>query len=270
MKMLNKNLDDLAIEYQNKYQNATPFPNISFTDFFDEKFLDSVLAEFPDLNSIESEKFENKREKKLAGKGDQGFGENTMRLMYFLNSEKFLRFLQKLTGIKETLIGDPYFIGGGLHEIKSGGYLKVHADFNKHKTIGLDRRINVLVYLNKDWKSEWGGQFELWNREMTECVKKVEPSFNTLALFSTSDTSYHGLPDPIKCPKSNSRKSLALYYYTNGRSDLAAVNTELHGTIFKARAGEAADKLSLNLWNDPKGFLRKIVPKAILRSIRRN
>ena len=267
--MLQNDLDELAAKCKFDYQQASPFPNISFKDFFDSDFLNMVLEEFPDLNHVESERFENMRERKLAGKGDREFGEKTTLLMNFLNSQKFLEFLQELTGIKETLIGDPYFIGGGLHEIKSGGYLKIHADFNKHKTIGLDRRINVLVYLNKEWKSEWGGQFELWNKEMTECVERVEPVFNTLALFSTSDTSYHGLPDPIRCPDSMSRKSLALYYYSNGRSDTNEVSKDLHGTIFKARSGDLVDMQALSFWNDPKTYLRKIVPQKILRRTKR-
>jgi Rps23 Pro-64 3,4-dihydroxylase Tpa1-like proline 4-hydroxylase len=81
--------------------------------------------------------------------------------VHFLNSQPFLEFLQQLTGIKETLIPDPYFEGGGFHEIKPGGYLKMHVDFHKHKLTKLDRRLNILVYLNEDWKEEYGGHFEL-------------------------------------------------------------------------------------------------------------
>ena len=74
--------------------------------------------------------------------------------MHFLNSAPFLEFIQSSTGIDEKLLGDPYFIGGGLHEIKRGGVLKIHADFNKHKLTGLDRRVNVLIYLNKEWNEK--------------------------------------------------------------------------------------------------------------------
>lgn len=102
--------------------------------------------------------------------------------MHFLNSEPFLEFLQILTGIKEPLIGDPYFIGGGQHEIKKGGLLKVPADFNKHQKLDLDRRINLLVYLNKEWKEEYGGNFELWNKDMSKCKKNL-PLFNRIAIF---------------------------------------------------------------------------------------
>lgn len=97
--------------------------------------------------------------------------------------------------------------------------------------------------LNKDWKSEYGGHFELWDKEMTQCVKKVLPSFNTIALFSTTDFSYHGLPDPLQCPENMSRKSLALYYYSNGRPTEEIISgQENHGTLFKARKNSEEDK----------------------------
>lgn len=239
--IINKNRSLLEIAKENKkaYKDAVPFPNCSFKNFFDEIILERILNEFPDLSKGDSVQFANNKEKKFAGQGEHRFGEETKKLMRALNSQPFLEFLQELTGIKETLIGDPYFFGGGLHEIKSGGLLKVHADFNKMKDIGLDRRINVLIYLNKDWKEEYGGHFELWDKSMTQCVKKILPTFNTMAIFSTTDFSYHGHPNPLNCPLDRSRKSLALYYYTNGRPKAEINETSpSHGTIFKERIGK--------------------------------
>ncbi|MEP5613948.1 MAG: 2OG-Fe(II) oxygenase [Cyclobacteriaceae bacterium] len=239
----NKNLGEIAKSHAKEYKSAFPFPNIHFEDFFNESFLDSVLAEFPDLSQTNARAFKNKKEIKLAAKGETTFGVETKRFMHFLNSEVFLNFLQTLTGIKESLVGDPYFVGGGQHEIKKDGLLKVHADFNKHPMLGLDRRINVLVYLNKDWKEEYGGHFELWGTQMEKCEKKILPKFNTMAIFSTTDFSYHGHPDPLKCPEGMSRKSLALYYYSNGRPK-SEVNRGLedHSTIFKERRNNEEDQ----------------------------
>ena len=262
----NQELIDLAESHAQEYKSADPFPSIVFREFFDATYLDTILSEFPDLSNQESEKYENKRESKLQGKGELFFGEETKRFMHFMNSHPFLNFLQVLTGIEEPLIGDPYFIGGGQHETKKGGFLKIHADFNKHKTIGLDRRINVLVYLNKEWKEEYGGHFELWDRNMEKCKKRVLPAFNTMAIFSTTDFSYHGLPDPVTCPESMSRKSLALYYYSNGRPDQEILaGDQLHGTIFKARKNNDNDKAALNILNNPKGVLKEFIPPILLK-----
>lgn len=260
-----------AEEFKEAYGSASPFPSIYFEDFFDEKMLSVVLDEFADMSSVNALNYQNKREVKLQGNGEEFFGDLTKRLMHFLNSEVFLEFIQTLTGIKEPLIGDPYYIGGGQHEIKNGGFLKIHADFNKHKTLGLDRRVNVLVYLNKDWKDEYGGCLELWDQEMKQCVTKIKPKFNTVAIFSTTDFSFHGLPDPVTIPDSMSRKSLALYYYSNGRPLEEVAQGEVpHGTIFRARPGSVEDKLALNIFNDPKRLLRDLVPPLVLKMIRKN
>ena len=151
------------------------------------------------------------------------------------NSSTFVDFLERLTGIT-GIIPDPHFRGGGLHQILPGGFLKVHADFNKQQRLNLDRRLNVLLYLNKDWPESYGGHFELWNHEMTQCEKRALPLFNRLVVFSTTDFSYHGHPDPLTCPAGRSRKSLALYYYTNGRPPEEA-EPEFHSTLFQQRLG---------------------------------
>lgn len=267
----NTNLLEIAENNAESYINATPFPNISFDNFFNPEFLNKVLEEFPDLSSIkESKKFQDTKQIKLAGKGERFFGTETKRLMHFLNSEPFLEFLQVLTGIEEPLINDPYFLGGGQHEIKKGGLLKIHADFNKHPKLGLDRRINVLVYLNKDWKEEYGGNFELWDTDMSKCEKKILPIFNRMAIFSTTDFSYHGHPNPLNCPENRSRKSLALYYYSNGRPN-SEINKglEKHSTLFKARKGDNDDKLAFN--NNKYGYkslIKDLTPPIIFKTLK--
>ena len=178
------NLLEVARQHKEDYKNAAPFPNTSFKNFFNPEMLDKVLEEFPDLEKKGDIKFNNPNEIKLASKGERRFGPVTKQFVHFLNSEPFLLFLQELTGIEEKLIPDPYFEGGGCHQTKPGGFLKIHADFNKHRATKLDRRLNILVYLNKDWKEEYGGHFELWSRDMSKCVKKVLPEYNTLAMFT--------------------------------------------------------------------------------------
>jgi hypothetical protein len=201
-----------------------------------------VLTEFPDLER-DAVRFEDETSVKLATKGEGRFGPRTRDFLHFLNSEPFLGFLQELTGIERALMPDPYLEGAGCHEIKPGGFLKVHADFREHPATGLDRRLNVLVYLNRDWDEEWGGHFELWDEEMQGAVKRIPPNFNTMAIFSTTATSYHGHPDPLRCPPDRSRRSLALYYYTNGRPEEESSDFDPHRTAWQPRTAEEAAEL---------------------------
>lgn len=220
------------------YLSADPFPSGYYDGFFDDQLLKEVLDEFPDLTSKADFNFQNANEKKLATNGEYKLGPKAKEFIRFMNSQPMLDLLSEITGIP-NLISDPSLAGGGYHEIKPGGFLKVHADFNKHPTNNLDRRLNVLVYLNEDWKDSYGGHFELWNEDMTEGVTKILPLFNRMAMFSTTSKSYHGHPDPLSCPENRSRKSIALYYYTNGRPEHEVEEfLEEHSTIFKARKGK--------------------------------
>ena len=257
----------LARHYKNDYANNTPFPNIYFDDFFNSDFLSEVLSEFPEMGDKGDIQYKNPNEVKLASRGEQRFGKATKVFMHFLNSEPFLNFLSELTGI-ENLLGDPYYEGGGCHQIKPGGFLKVHADFNKHKLTGLDRRLNVLIYLNKDWDESYGGHFELWNEDMTKCEKKVLPIFNRLAMFSTTDFSYHGHPDKLTCPEDRSRRSLALYYYTNGRpAEEINDGLEDHTTLFVDRKGEESEK-GMRVYNGLVKFATDWLPPKLWRALK--
>jgi len=269
-KVLDIEYDELmgiARHYKNDYANNSPFPNIYFDDFFNSDFLSEVLSEFPEMGDKGDIQYKNPNEVKLASRGEQRFGKATKVFMHFLNSEPFLNFLSELTGI-ENLLGDPYYEGGGCHQIKPGGFLKVHADFNKHKLTGLDRRLNVLIYLNKDWDESYGGHFELWNEDMTKCEKKVLPIFNRLAMFSTTDFSYHGHPDKLTCPEDRSRKSLALYYYTNGRPK-EEINDGLedHTTLFVDRKGEESEK-GMRVYNGLVKFATDWLPPKLWRALK--
>jgi len=255
-KILSKNNQDLDLvaekEFKN-YHNGIPFPSIVIENFFDEEYLNQILSDFPDLSKIESsQKYMNKNEIKYANNDYENFPDSIKNFFDFLNSDYYLNFLQKITSIKEKLVPDPKLNGGGLHEIKKGGVLKVHTDFNRHPSLELDRRINVLIYLNKSWKEQYGGHLELWDKEMLECKKKILPTFNKMVIFSTNDFSNHGHPDSVECPQNQSRKSIALYYFSEGRSpeDLDKNNIK-NKTYFKNRFGfnNETDSKSENIKN---------------------
>lgn len=230
-------LNHLVLNHRSEYVQAQPFPHIVIDDFLPPTVLEAVLSEFPQVNSVKWQTFENAAEKKLASTHELQMGELTRFLLYQLNSSTFITFLEQLTGI-EGLIPDPHFVGGGLHQIERGGYLKMHVDFNHYERLNLARRLNLLIYLNQNWSEDYGGNLELWDSQMTRCEKKILPIFNRCVVFSTTDFSYHGHPEPLTCPEGNTRKSLALYYYSNGRP--AAEVSDAHTTIFRSRPGEDA------------------------------
>lgn len=148
----------------------------------------------------------------------------TALILDYLNTPEFLKHLEELTGI-EKLYQDPSLFGGGVHKINKGGKLSIHIDYNNHPATKHRRKLNLLIYLNKDWDKSWGGNLELWNKELTKKVIEFEPIFNRAVIF-TIDDAPHGHPYPLNCPESVSRYSLALYYFIEEEPD------KKHSVIF--------------------------------------
>jgi Rps23 Pro-64 3,4-dihydroxylase Tpa1-like proline 4-hydroxylase len=223
----------LAEKHRDAYSSVEPFAHTVIDDFLPPEVLDGVLAEFP-APGERWRRLSSANQAKLAAQRENQFGKQTRDVLRECNSAGCLHFLETLTGI-QGLIPDPHLEGGGLHQIERGGFLKVHVDFNKHPRLNLDRRVNLIVYLNKDWKEEYNGHLELWDRTMSRCVSKILPIFNRAVVFNTTGYAYHGHPERLTCPPGRTRKSLALYYYTNGRppDELA----ETHGTLWQERQG---------------------------------
>jgi hypothetical protein len=258
-----QHLRDLAARHASDYRYAEPFPHIVLDDFLPESVLKSVIAEFPRPEDIDWHRFDIEQEVKLASEHASDIPPYIAHVLAQLNSAAMVEFLEELTGI-DGLIPDPHLEGAGLHQIETGGRLKVHADFNRHERLRLDRRLNLIVYLNEGWQPEWGGALELWDRTMTACRERVLPVANRCVIFSTTDYSFHGHPDPLTCPPGETRKSMALYYYSNGRpaSEVSPART----TRFQARPGESWRRPTSDMARDAA---KQLTPPLLLDAVRR-
>ena len=213
------------------YVSGDPYPHIAIDNAFSEELLSKVAEETVDVKGDDGS-FEGKHEALKTQRTAERLPFYSRNFLYAMNSRPFLQFLERMTGIK-GLIPDPYFIGGGLHETKTGVYPNIHADFNHHAALNLERRLNILVYLNKDWKEEYGGSFEIWDTPMKKRFGQWAPVFNRFVAFSTASDTMHGNPEPVNHPDGLSRRSLALYHYTATWDDSRQKNS----TIFKGRPG---------------------------------
>ena len=209
----------------NEYNQAQPFSHIVIDNFLPPSILNGVIDDFRNHNDWgwdNSQYSQQHQVKKFFSpwneNGSNTLPINTKLILNYLNSPETISMLEKLTGIN-GLIADPTLLGGGMHKIDSGGKLSIHADSRKHAVTGNYRRINLLVYLNKNWNSEWGGSLQLWNNDMTTMVQDIQPFFNRVVIFNTGGDTYHGHPHDLNTPEGVSRISLALYYYTKENPD---------------------------------------------------
>jgi Rps23 Pro-64 3,4-dihydroxylase Tpa1-like proline 4-hydroxylase len=248
-------LETLAQAKAEEYKANQPYPHIYLDDFLPVDVAEAALRDFPEPKEADWRAYKDvNQHKKLAFDAVEKLPPSIRDVLYFLNTRPMLKFLETLTGI-QSVLPDPNYVGGGLHQIRPGGLLEVHADFSYHHGLRLDRRINVLIYLNKDWKEEYGGHFELWDREVKRAEKKVLPIFNRCAIFSTTSVSFHGHPEPLACPPDRNRKSIATYYYSNGRPEEDPELTHKHEVAFQQRPGVNRVKASLGV--------RKVVKSLI-------
>jgi len=243
------------------YVGNDPFPHIVIDDFLFPDVLRRVVEEFP---ARKEGRFSDGQSKLKTGYQMEAIESPYItNLLNALNSSQLIEFLEKMTGI-EGLITDPHFSGGGLHETMTGGHLGIHEDFNVLKRLNLRRRLNLILFLNEDWNEKYGGNLELWDKDMAKCRKSVAPIMGRAVVFNTDPGAYHGHPDPLTSPPDKFRRSIALYYYTASEdSVLPAART----TQFKPRPGSNDEKppISVRL----REIARDITPPIILRQFRK-
>lgn len=232
---LRTRLDDLKDEYQSK----KPFKYVVFDNFFPVEIAEKILLEYPEIsnNTWDGTTYLDQKNKFQKTKFET---DSIMETVFNeFNSTPFLNWLNELTEIEEDLIGDDELFGGGLHQSIKGAFLNVHVDYNINPKTKLHRRLNVLVYMNKNWKDEYEGHLELWNLNdgKKELLEKVPPLFNKCVIFETNEISYHGHPAKLNTPPGINRKSLATYYYTKNRPSNEIA--EEHNTIYVNTEGTA-------------------------------
>ncbi len=244
--------------FAESYQSATPYHHICVDDFLPMAIVEKVREEALAQRRKDAENSSASEHLKAAYNPD-GLPIYSKAVFAALNSQAFIRFLEEMTGI-DGLIPDPYFKGAGIHRTENGGFLGVHADFNLHKKMNVERRLNVLIYLNPDWKPDYGGSFEVWTSDMKTKVAAFPPIMNRMCCFSTSSDSYHGNPEPVNHPDGNPRLSIAMYYYTATWDDSRVA----HSTLFRPRPG-SSDAAANRAHR--KRLVQEILPPMIYRRI---
>lgn len=206
---LEENID----KFSSDYQNASPFELVIIDDFLSEYGLKSIdtkkLNRTPSTMEQSSDfifaksKFENPMLEEIS--------DSLKILREELLSERFQDILKKITG--KDIFVDHQFVGGGLHQGGKGSFLEMHADFTRHPT-NKDwiREHNLLLYLNRNWKHEYGGCLDLENSNNGD-KRSIEPIENRMVIMLTKPHTVHGYKK-ISFPENYLRTSIAAYTYS--------------------------------------------------------
>ncbi|QHC36385.1 2OG-Fe(II) oxygenase [Komagataeibacter xylinus] len=255
LKEMHRSDTSLLSKLAQEFTTARPFPHLVIDGMFSHALLNEALQAFnlDHVNNINV--FQNQLQSKRSTSTKSVMPAAIQQYFDIVNSAPFLRLLTRLTGIT-NLLPDPYFYGGGMHEVAGEGHFQVHTDFRHHPHTYLENRLVLLTYLNHDWKPEYGGLLELWQKNPPQPVRKIVPRFGRSVLMLQSPDSWHGHPQATQA--GHVRRTLITYFYTAPK-------------IKTSRAAQNTTYLSNNRQSTmqiAEIFIRNIMPHFIIDTAR--
>lgn len=253
MNLINLSLftNNSILKMREEFNLAKPYRHLVIDNILTDDIANQIYEAFP-KEEMFNKRYKGVNEFKAEGSNFEDFPAVFSQLKEAFHSPEWCKIMSEITGIDE-LFSVPDALGGGLHQGGNGSFLDIHIDFNIHADRGIHRRVNLLIFFNKDWKEEYGGHTELWNADMSNLDKKVFPAFNRCLIFETNEISYHGYA-AISVPDNVTRKSFYAYYYTQLREDAV----KYHDTVFKARPTDSAVKKTLTpIKEGAKNFIKR-------------
>ena len=213
------NILNIGTMIQLQYKTAYPFPYIEIDNLWNNDLLGQIKCEIRNITDWDGEKYFYGSIGKRWIDTPERLPKHCKQFIQHLNSSQICGLVESITG-ERHLIPDPYLDGGGVHSTKKNGFLKMHTDFNWHQKLQCYRRINLLIYLNKNWKKEWKGDLLFATRNdsgFIDVKNKINPAFNKTVIFTTTDDTYHGHPEPLNTPENITRDSVSMYYYQSAK-----------------------------------------------------
>jgi Rps23 Pro-64 3,4-dihydroxylase Tpa1-like proline 4-hydroxylase len=239
---------------QAAFNNNVPIRHMVIDNFLELSFAKDIYEHFPSLVEMGTRYRglnENKSEDSNFEKLHPGFSQ----LQVALSSPDFIAWLEACTGIKDfTTISDR--LGYGLHQGGNNSFLDIHIDYNIHPIKKVYRKLNLILFFNPEWKDEWGGHLELWDKDVKNCIQRIAPVLNRCVIFECSDVSYHGY-SKISVPDAVTRKSFYHYYFIPLSQEMS-----FHDTVFKPRPKETMYKKVLT---PVKEFAKNSVKRILLK-----
>ena len=225
------------------FARAKPFPHCVIDGFFKPEAALALAKEFPPYDSPKWLAYDSPVQVKKTLNSWDAFPPATYRVFAELNSAPFVAAFGALFGRGKKLFPDAGLHGGGWHSHKKGGTLNTHLDYNIHPKAGMQRKLNLLVYLNRNWREEWGGALGLWGADKKtgkagKLEKEIAPLFNRAVVFDTTCDSWHGMTGAVCAPDGEERRSLAIYYLCAPPKNITAASERPRALFLPAKGQE--------------------------------
>ena len=260
--MLDPRLIAEADQLAARFRRREPFRHAVIENFFEPGYCAQLLEQFPAFERGNARNEAGEPGMKSTIEKIRAIGPAYAALDHLVQSRELLDLVGRITGIPELLY-DPWYFGGGTHENRSGQDLDAHVDFNRHPVEKWHRRLNLIVYLNREWEDAWGGSLELHSnpRSPDDRITTITPLFNRAVIFETTEWSWHGFPRiALPLPRQSlTRKSIALYFYTKERP--ADELADSHSTIYVDQPLPARFQPGLTLAEDDVQALRVLLAR---------
>ncbi len=266
-----RQLEALVEQHATQFAANQPFPHAVFENFLPYEIADAIAREFPRPGDIhwrvagpeEVHHTHDVNIEKITSSDEESFPPLIRHVMHEFNSATFLGFLSALAQFK-MLSPDPSFYGCGLHSTGRGGRLMIHAGASRHPNPKLQQLLNVIYYATPNWQESWGGHFELWSKDHSECVKRVTPRFNSMLVFFTGSNSYYGHPQPLATPPGIRANSLCVYFYTTDR--VADQDYDGYKNYLERIRTSDLDR-NISVLRRGKALVRRFVPSAVVNRV---
>jgi len=255
-------LDTTLTSLRERYHDANPFRHLVLDNVFSPELLERVAGEAPPMSGHQWVNIDHQDlESVVRMRSAVEMGSASREFTALLHSPAFLYLLSEITGVWQ-LLPDPYLQGGGHAVMRRGGFFEVHSDIHVAYNTGLRRRMAMIVFLNKDWRSEYNGQLELWSEDASRCEVSIEPRFNRVVLFEVAFPNYHGVPAPLACPPDAIRHTFLTYFHTADMGEASKGHlVKPHSSLFAPR-----------FYRGRKSWLRRLAfqlsPPALSRFIK--
>jgi hypothetical protein len=250
---MHADLDQIVRDNRESFQAASPWPHVVLDDLIDPALIAAAEQEElePSLHLAVDRSY-----RKVKAESPEPNGPTATKILESIDSPGFVTFLEELTGVS-GLISDPTHYWAGLHVNPPGAFQAIHRDFRVHPITGLYHRVNILIYLNSDWKSEYGGELELWKPDKSACALQVAPVAGKSVIFEAGPGAIHGIPEPIRCPAGRARLSLAAIYYTVDPPP----NDRKESRLFRPKRPQDPWYMGFGTFGDGVNLVRRVIER---------